>query len=481
MPTSARKLVLPEYLVTEVAGPTDDPTVQRIQLPDDTFYWIRPRHDLHAASWGCSTKDAGGSPSLYRYPIVLQGNGEPWDEANLFLFELLGKSYRRNMATVLSIADDLVAYRRFLEEEDIDWKIFPSHRFSKPTYRFCGYLAKQVSLDVLKVSTANRRIGVIVRFYRWLQNEGLFTPPAPPWKEEVRYIKTQGANGQQGSVRIVATDLRIRSPAQDDSLDGKVQDGGKLRPLEPEEQQWLLEALDDCGNTEMTLIHLFALLTGARIQTILTFRVRHALQTRTEGEFLVYPVGPGTGIDTKHDKKLTLFIPTWFHRELVIYGSSDRARRRRRQSVGGDSENQYLFLSVRGAPFYVAKQDQLYLRAHPVRHHKCGQAIRQYSTDYILPYIRKKYDDHFHYRFHDLRATYGMNMVDHMQLLIHTGQMSYLDVLRLVQARMGHTSVITTEQYLKFRSRQKVFRKAQDGWEDKLKDLTNRTMEGLNA
>ena len=125
----------------------------------------------------------------------------------------------------------------------------------------------------------------------------------------------------------------IRVAKQDDPYDGTINDDGKLRPLTQEEQAWLIGTLVCLGNTEMTLIHLMGLLTGARIQTILTFCVRHVQLDLDDGQKeLRLAVGPGTGIDTKWDKQMALHIPTWFYRMLRTYAHSERAKETPRAS-----------------------------------------------------------------------------------------------------------------------------------------------------
>ena len=56
-----------------------------------------------------------------------------------------------------------------------------------------------------------------------------------------------------------------------------------------------------------------SLLTGARIQTVLTLKVRHALFDLADSRSpeLRLPVGPGTGVNTKNDKRVVLVFPAW--------------------------------------------------------------------------------------------------------------------------------------------------------------------------
>jgi integrase len=310
-------------------------------------------------------------------------------------------------------------------------------------------------------------------------DENLFQPENTPWKQNDRHIEFYGSYGERRLKHFKTTDISISATKQENPYDEWIDDGMKLRPLPQQEQVWLLDALISLKNYEMLLIHLFGLLTGARMQTILTFRVRDALKNHLIGSqnSLRYPVGPGTGIDTKNDKQLILHFPVWFYNMLSAYSVSARAKRRRLKAHGGDTEDQYLFLSVRGTPLYTSRHDETSTFLNSIRHRKIGQGVRQYITDYIIPFIQQKYDRRFHYRFHDTRATFGMNMVDERMKLVEEKKIPLADVMNFVQVRMGHASLATTERYLNYRSRQKLIHAAQDGWEAKLEQIARTEFE----
>lgn len=475
----ARKRTIPIYVVTELCESHDTGAVE-IVLPDGRSYLARPKKVA-----GDSVR-VDGKPSwvpsvIHRYPIVLRGDGSPWDEANLYLFRKIEQAADPDMSTYSGIAEDLTAYCRFLEdvpegEPSIDWMKFPSHQNAKPTFRYRGYLTHKIWAGELARTTAQRRMGCVVRFYRWLIEAKLLCPDNPPWRDEEKLISVDADHGQKKIVKVTTTDLRIRIPKQNDPYDGTIEDGGKLRPLPPEEQDWVMEALEALGNTEMMLIHAFALLTGARIQTVLTVKVRNVLKPVGRAPTEVWNVGPGSGIDTKTNKQLRIHMPAWFYSSLQTYGLSDRARKRRLLAVGGDHEDQYLFLSHRNAPLYLSKADKSYATTKEVRHRIAGQGVRQYMTEFVLPYIHSKFDKDFHYRFHDLRASFGMNLVDHFAPMLEAGDVTYTDVLNFVSTKLGHDSLGVTERYFKFGNRRKIIRRVQDEWEAHIKQMVQRGM-----
>lgn len=249
-----------------------------------------------------------------------------------------------------------------------------------------------------------------------------------------------------------------------------------MRPLTQLEQSWLIDALDNLGNTEMRLIHLFSLLTGARIQTVLTFKIKHFNKVVDVTKDVRLSVGPGTGIDTKNDKKMILHIPCWFYEKLQIYMNSERTIKRRIKTTGGDNENQSLFLSVRSVPLYEDKESLNSFNPNKtLRHNKVGQGVRKFIVEKVIPYIREKYNaPDFNYRFHDLRATAGMNWTDYGLSLVEKQQLSLRDVREFVKTRMGHESVSVTDGYLQYRQNQKLVQSISIGYEDWIKKMSER-------
>ncbi len=485
MPEAAKRILLPQLTVTEVAH-ADDPGAIRVPLPEmaqDPAYYIRPKRSEDGSA-RVDGKPAWKGARFNLFPLVLDGAGIPWAEACTFLLFRLENDISPTMTTYASLADDLAAYRRYLDEFGVDWLHFPSHKLSRPTYRYNGHLRLAVAAGEIASTTAKRRMGAVIRFYSWLLEQAVFEPEHPTWKASDRLVDFKDAAGFSTVKKVTTTDVAISAPKEIDPYSGYIDDDGKLRPLPEEEQRWLLEALTAHGNTEMTLIHLFGLLTGARIQTVLTFRVRHVrpeMSSVTSVE-LRLPVGPGTGIDTKNDTPLVLHIPHWFYEKLRTYAFSERARRRRKRAKGGDTDEQYLFLSVRGAPFYRSKADAaVFDETNKARHPKVGQSVRQFMTEKVIPYVQAHYCPGFHYRFHDTRASYGMNLTDHQLRRVALGETTLSAAREFVRVRMGHKSSVTTDLYLGYRDNLAQARAASEAYESRLRSLAEKAMLGSKA
>lgn len=476
-----RKIVLPTFVLTEVCEATDVGAMHKtFECGSQRFsYFERVRQD---ESEVCLV----GRPLSQRtafnlYPVVVDSTGLPWYEANIYILSKLESAFNASLSTFDGIADDLAAFRRFIDDEGIDWRKFPVQKLCRPTYRYSNYLRSAISAGSIKTSSAKRRMSAVVAFYNWLSSEGIVTFENAPWRESDVFLKLRDPHGLEVSKRVKTTDVSIRIARQHDPFDGQIDDGGKLRPLSLEEQLWIIETLLEQRNTEMTLAHLIALSTGARIQTVLTMQLRHvrAFDVNSSGlnEFgeIRCPVGAGTGIDTKRDKRMSLHFPVWLCRALRIYAESDRAKARRQVAKGGDNERQYLFLSKYGMPFYRSKDDcKNFDPDNSARQPIKGQSVRKFMAEAVIPKIRLKHDPNFHYQFHDLRASFGMNLTDSQLRLVQNQSRTLSQVREYVKVRMGHESVATTDRYLQFRGNLAHVDAAVDGHDDHLSKLVSK-------
>jgi len=121
---------------------------------------------------------------------------------------------------------------------------------------------------------------------------------------------------------------------------------------------------------------------------------------------------------------------------------------------------------------YSAKVDQATFNdASTLRHEKLGQAVRQYIREFVIPAVSKRLGRLFQYRFHDLRASFGMNLTDHQLSLARNSQVTLHQVREFVKARMGHESSATTDLYLQFRQHVAMVERVQQGYEEHLQHL----------
>lgn len=471
--SAARKILLPAFTLTETCSADAAGAIRR-EIPavdgkPETYYFRPVERPI-------TYQESGPNFCYNTMPVVLNSDNSPWTDGNLCLLSKLQGVLNPNMASYYCMASDLGALKRFFDLEHIDYLHFPSRKLLRPTYRYNGFLKQRAMAGEISLHMAKRRMGAAIGFYRWLIEEKNFAPSNPLWVQSDVYIGIKDSRGFPKTIKEKTTDVSIKYPIRNDPYAETIDDGEKLRPLPANEQDALLDALIKLGNTEMTLIHLLALHTGARIQTVLTMQVRHVSEELSPNivEHRL-SVGSGTGIDTKFDTSMTLHIPAWLYEKLRIYAFSDRAKRRRIKA-GGDYETQYLFISSHGLPFYESKaSNEKFSESFDRRHKKCGQGVRTYIREFILPLMRRSLGNKYQYRFHDLRASYGMNLTDLLLPLVPM-KMTLHNVREFVKTRMGHKHASVTDRYLNYRAHQKLVAAAQLEYELHLENLKKKAM-----
>lgn len=426
--SSARKVILPTVLEMEVSEGEGE-NYRSIPNTEISYYFTDQIQRF--------------SSPIYQFPVVLSGDNSPWLEANLYLLQKLENDLEPTMATYSSIADDLVMFKRFIDEQCLDFRVFPEKKFKRPTYRFRADLKISVDAGLLKPSTAKRRMSAIINFYRWLGQEGLVHFEHPPWRDSAIRLQFADAHGVIRTHHTKTTDLAVRTQSLRSDFDDHILDGGRLRPLSLDEQRQLIRALKEVNNIEMSLIFLIAMLTGARIQTVLTLRKDTITGICLDGrrEFPVL-VGRGTSVDTKNNKQMLIYFPSQLVLQLKTYIGSERFQRR---SAKRDKKilHEYLFLTKGGKPYYLSKADIFQFGQRSIPR---GGAIREFITSRILPFVS------FKFSFHDLRATYGLNLTEQQLASVELGETTLHKVRLFVRDRMGHKSLLTTDRYLSYKN-----------------------------
>lgn len=484
-----RKVLLPVFQLSELADQDDPRAIER------TVKQGKGRPALTYRYRFVWNEEEGRGYNYNLFPVVLDSKSVPWALGTLCILSKLEGEIQPVMATFHAHADDLGAFKEWLDNQDNPEELlfhFPKPKLRRTTYRFRGFLQSQIQAREIDIRTARRRMGAVISFYKWLIQNNYFTPEYPTWEEKKYQLSFKTADGRQLSKTVVSTDLNIPAPKAEDEFDGTIQDGGKLRPLTGKEQDWLLEAAEAKGNSECLLLQLFMLGTGARIESACTLRARHfanpapsySKSLTGEGEVYRLKAGPGTGIGTKNNKSGTFQVPRTLYELLHTYAQSKRAQRRRERYVAkhGEHHDIYLFLTNQGSPYYIAKEESQ--RFNPDldrRYAKNGQPIRQFIKDHAIPYVCERYDKSFFYRPHDLRASFGMNMTEEISKLVEQGKVTLHKGRLIVKNLMWHTSLGTTDLYLDYKKNIDVFYKAINGYGEHLQQWTDRAMRGLTV
>ncbi len=305
-------------------------------------------------------------------------------------------------------------------------------------------------------------MNAIVGFYKHIMKYGLVKASDfkyQPYEIVLKYISIESNFGLSSFLAVESHNLVINAPVSQ-KLPEYINDGGMLRPLSIDEQENVLVGLLH-SSREYQLIFYIALFTGARIQTVCTIQVRHIWRELDGKGNLRLPIGGGTGVDTKQGSLMTLIIPSWLVHDLRVYSRSLESTKRREKSFYGDVDFNYLFLTSSGSEHYTSKKeirDRGNVEVNPIASDKDraygsireGATIRQFIQEILLPRIRRGNKNFQSFRFHDLRASFGMNLLQsEIEVRGEDGVMAALEV---VQQRMGHHDKSVTMQYLNYRS-----------------------------
>lgn len=417
-------------------------------------------------------------------PLLVQGNHKPWDLGNLYLAWLFHekiKNHNLHMDTVRSIADSLLHYFRWIEHmQQRDPKIhilyLPENQSQRVTYRYRRYLSSLIKTQIIKRSTANKRMNAIIAFYKTSISKKFIESDDVqnlPFKEIEKTIRTTSRIGLTSFKKIITSDLAISVPDTPESIEF-IRDGGeKLRPLSDEDQDAILEALLQRGNRTMQLIFWFTLFTGARIQTCATLRIcsiKKAYATQSHKLITLIKVGGSDSfIDTKGNNPYVLHVPTILIEQIINHANSPSARKLRAKSFYGETDDNYVFLTKNGDPFITSSKEmadrqeakysaRLSLADRIDFKRKKGQAVRDF-VEKINNNIRAERPEFRQFRFHDLRASYAMN---YLTAKMATPQIKTLsngtkvdtrrsDALKDLAKFMGHRNESVTELYLNYK------------------------------
>lgn len=443
--SAAHRVLIPEFRLLEASHPFSESDAVASQ-PTEYFN---------------TEGDDGYYPN---FPVIIQGNGEPWRIGNLYLTVKVQRENKYESRTFRGIADHLLDYLRFLEDEDLSYLHLPKNNRLRVTFRYHRHLLALRNNGHISTNTASARINAIANFYRQIIKWNIIQVKHiqnPPFDETTKKILITSGVGTQNIINVKTHNLAIKNPKNNIHPE-HIRDGGSLRPLTLSDQILVLKALL-LSSREYQLMFYFSLFTGARVQTTGTIRISHLLGKLDGDGNLRLPVGSGSLIDTKRGSPLTLLVPGWLARDMLTYCRSPEAIKRRSRSFYGDTESNYVFLSKNGVPYYTSKKELCDRRDPNISRNTIlsdrassvaiqdGGAVRQHIIEILIPRIRNERPDFQSFTFHDLRATFGMNLLESQ--LKHLGEKSITVALDYVQQRMGHRDKATTMQYLNYKSR----------------------------
>ena len=93
-----------------------------------------------------------------------------------------------------------------------------------------------------------------------------------------------------------------------------------------------------------------------------------------------------------------------------------------------------------------------------------GAAVGQFIQDRIRP-ILASHGKSFSYTFHDLRATFAMNLFN---TLSERRELELSRIREYLRFRLGHASHKALDSYMKYNELNKISMQAQEDWEGRL-------------
>lgn len=417
--------------------------------------------------------------SVFNLPFLFLRSGEPWLEANSYLISLVKDKHAQTRPTddARRQASRLLDYLIFCESNNIDWLDFSGKRLpQRPTYKYHRYL---MDMPERGAQVANQYTGTVYRFYKFVsQNWHDIDISRVDTVKQISFF----VENEYGISKKITVEKRSQTQAYSRSKSvpmGYVDDEGEsLRPLSNVQLAEVVAAVNsDDWSALDRLIVLFAVMTGARKQTILTLRVKH-VQRLMDGKLhndgtYALKAGPGTGIDTKNNKPQILYVPEQLAIDLLTYINSPHAKKRRQgfQSAYAGKysgleriadEDMYVFISEQCNCYYMASSDPRYkfVKSRP------AGAV----TNNLKEKLRKGVSVDFpkDFTFHWLRATFAFQLYQLLLPRIQDGTLQPGDEVSIIQSRMHHERRETTENYLKLFSMIPEKIRAQESYENVL-------------
>lgn len=480
-----------ELMAQLVAKPTKYSLFERLLANDGTeldegFHYI---------------PEIGNDRDVFNMPFLLNDDSTPWDEANAYICHLLEHEHSNKRPTdkATRIASSLMQYKVFTESEGFDYLDFRGRRLSqRPTAKYYAYLKDNLGY---KPRVLNMHTKAVYEFLKYISK---YWPKHKLDETRIDDVKTVSMWYMTASGHYAKTSYEQRllsdktGPTSTPPLQTVRDEGEDLRPLSLEQFKDLRIALErNKWSTSERLIIESGYKVGARKQSILTIRLgdvkawyeSHVGNTGT----IEVKAGPGTNINTKQEKQLTLYFPKELVNALYTYAMCDEAKERRRKFKESfksthphlnmiNEDNIYLFLSDQGNCYYMAKDDPRYKY---VKSTPKGQMSNNLQSK-IQRLTPKTFPCDF--TFHWLRATFGYLLYvaikqkvkqlednDELKGIVITDS----DIITIIQTRMGHSNRSVTENYLKLFENVDVRIKVQELFEDEFinVDIDNLILE----
>src|SRR5690606_27047876 len=145
------------------------------------------------------------------FPVIIQNDGSPSEIFNLYLLKKIQQTVQYDFKTFASIANQLVDFQRFLEDEKLDCLKFHKLKQLNAIFKYRTRLIDQANAGLISASSARSRINALVNFYRFLVTEDLVDHQryGMPFRYVYIYIAVDNEFGSRRKMAIKSLDLVV--------------------------------------------------------------------------------------------------------------------------------------------------------------------------------------------------------------------------------------------------------------------------------
>lgn len=425
----------------------------------DISFLNTPTHVRHCADYHQRSID-----EAFNFPfIVSEDTGLPFLLACDFLFDRyqLNKAGREapTTSTIRAHAHHLAHMLNFFYKHKDDFNYldfkFPVESL-RPAYKYWQFLRTEITNENLNRDNARQHQSTSAHFFKWAHEKGLIDPNAKLWVEETINLPIHSGLRGVTTKKIIRPKGAIKSDRNKPVFTNVIYDGGPLRPLNDQEQIILASALKAVSSPWLKYLSVASLSTGARLGTVGTIREKHIIELKKQVKLgVLMPflnAGPAeTLIQTKNDKPIRIYFPIFLIDYLDTYlNSNSRKKHVKKAESNGlrfkDKSHQHLFINNHGNPVYWSKFDIDLIDGWTPPKTEPGSLVNHFVRDTLKPEMEKLgYIGDF--RFHFLRATFGMNYIKaHYRKTMSDKELNKL--MDNLKELLGHSDIATTQKYL---------------------------------
>lgn len=345
--------------------------------------------------------------------LVNQNTKELIEPVNTYLINrhLMGKANSSFESRGLRL------YFDFLEVIDKSWLDGSDEVFNRPISLFSKSLKSSFLRGEIAGTVAINYFNCVVRFYQFHLEKGQKFNGSPiSFKtKKIEVNKNDLTNHiAKYSIEVNTVDCTPNIPSTAKS--------SELKPLTMDHLKLLFKTLKEKSTPEFFLICLIAQSTGLRIGEIADLKLEHISKYDDEPIFNLY-VGPQVGHHTKGHQNGVIKVSKTVMNIIKEHTLTSAYLKRLGRFKG---EKPYLILNRKAEPY---TQEVL------------SVMFNQFMHQHIKPI-----DPTFSYKFHDLRATFGVSI---MKSCLDS-KMSRSEALAYTQNQMRHKSLETTLHYLEY-------------------------------